>query len=128
MRARLHDPLELGPQLDLLRADPDRGCVEPRHVEQLLDEPAHPLRLLVERLLQLCGLLRREVTLGERCGQPVDRRRRRAQLVRRECDEIALKLRQPHNLLVRKGAIDRDRGPGGDDAQQLDVAGREGSR
>ena len=117
-------------QDERLRLDPDRLRVEPGQVEQLLDQAPEADGLLPQRVLELlAGLGCEHVALVlERRRDPVDRRRRRAQLVRRDRDEVELHLVEPDELVVDPRPLDRDRGSRGDELQQLLILGVEEAR
>ena len=76
------------------------------------------------RLLELRAHLRLQLVAPrtERGQEPVHARRRRAQLVRCDRDEVQLHLVEPDHLLVHARLLDRERRALGDELQQLDVA------
>ena len=105
------------------RLDVDRARVEPRQVEQVLEQPAQALALLDADPEQLVPQLVRQLlaAIGERLEDPVDGRGRGPQLVRGDGDEVQLQLVELHQLLVHARALDRDRHPLGDELKELDL-------
>ena len=87
-------------------------------------------RLFPKRLLELLPRLCRQrvPAVAQRRGDPVDRGRRRAQLVRRNRDEVQLQLVEPHDLLVDAGPLERERDARGDERQELLVLASEDPR
>jgi hypothetical protein len=114
---------ERAPQHERPRVDLDRLRVEPREVEQLLEQPTQADPLLVADADQLAPcLLRQLVTAGvEGREDAVHRGRRRPQLVRGDGDEVQLQLVELDDLLVQARALDRERDPLGDELEQVDV-------
>ena len=110
---------EGGLQHERARLDVDRPRIEAREVEQILEQPAEPLALLDADPEQLVAHLIRELAFAvvERLDDSVDRRRRRPQLVRGDCDEIQLELVELDELLVQASALDGDRHPLGDELE-----------
>ncbi len=102
-RGDRHDLRQTAAQADRLRRDVDRMRIESRQVEQLLDEPRHARRLLLERNAQLFRLIFVEpvAEMVERLDEAVHRRHGRAQLMRGERDEVR------HHLV---GAFEREPG------------------
>jgi hypothetical protein len=77
-----------------LRLDRDRMRVEPREVEELLDECLEPRRLRPQHLLEVIALPAGERVSAplDRLDDPMDHGDGRAQLVRGEGDEVHLQL------------------------------------
>jgi hypothetical protein len=82
--------------------DRERARVEARGVEQLLDQPPETVGLPPQRVLELSTLLRRQrvASLAQGRSDPVHRRRRRAQLVRRDGHEVQLQPVEPEEVLT----------------------------
>ena len=89
-----HDLVQALLQIERARAHRHRIGVQPREVEQLLDERGHAEGLLLERRSELLLLRFGEAVaeMVERLHEAVDRRHRCAQLVRRERDEVCHQL------------------------------------
>ena len=90
---------------------PDRVRVQPRQVKQLLQQAAQPLTLVDARSHQFGPQLLRQLVSAarERRQHAVDGRRRRAELVRRDRDEIRFQLVKPDGLLVQLRPLNRNR-------------------
>src|SRR5207253_2337566 len=106
-------------QDDRLRVERDRARIEPGEVEELLDQPRHPLRLLPERVLELGAHRAVELAGAQGRKDPVHRGRRRPQLMRRDGDEVELQLVEAERLFVDTRTLDRQRSALGDEEQEL---------
>src|SRR5215212_514861 len=104
-----------------LRSYADRLGLEPREVEQLLDELAQALALAEEGAPKLVDLVFAQLPASqvERCADPVDGRRRTSQLVRGEGNEVRLQLVETTQLVVCEGGLEKGRHQGADRPQQL---------
>ena len=117
----LDELLDHAAEHDRLGPHPQRARIEARQVEQLLDQPAHPVRLLPRRLLELRTHVRLELARAQCRERAVHGRRRRAQLVRRDSDEVQLQLVEPPCLLVQTRPLDRERDTIRDELEELHV-------
>ncbi len=129
-RRRLDDLLEHLAQHERLGVDRHRVRVQPREVEQLVDQPPHAVGLLPGRSLELAAnvVVERSLALAQRRQDPVDGGRRCPQLVRGDGDEAQLQLVEGDHLVVDAGLLDRDGEPLGDELEQLGVVPRERAR
>ena len=110
-------------QHERLGSDANAARVQPREVQQLLEQPAQTVALLVGNLQQLLAELGLELVaaLDRRRERAVHRRRRRPQLVRRHRDEVRLQLVEHDHLLVQSRALSGERDTFRDEAEQLHV-------
>src|SRR5919198_805328 len=107
-QTRLDDRLERIAQVDRRGVYFYPAGVELREVEQLLDQAAQALGLLIADLDQLLSGVRREaISLRERREDAVDGARRRSELARGDGDEVGLEGVERQCLLVQLPALDR---------------------
>ena len=103
LRRRRELPRDLARELadvGRLRPQLERAGLQPREVEQLGGELAHPLHLAAQLVEELAPRLLVEVLVREQLEEAAEREDRRAQLVRGGRDELLARPVQPRELVL----------------------------
>src|SRR5439155_17608459 len=112
---------DAAPDLNRFRTNPDRVRLEPREVEQLIDQGAEALALVEESAPKIVDLLSLQLAASQVKGRadPVDDRCRRSQLVRCKGDEVRLQLVEVAELRLRERTLEEGRHQHADRPEQL---------
>src|SRR6266566_1450019 len=118
---RSDELLDAVPDANRLRPNPNRLRLQPREVEQLVDEPAQALALVVQGAPKIGDLLVIQFTPPQVQGRTdaVDDGGGRSQLVRGERDEVRLQLVEAAKLLLRECGLEERGHQRADRPQQL---------